>query len=171
MTRPHPSFSTLTIGELQKILQRPKELRLTYDFNNLLCSTNSNDCFSSTAFLHYVIQIANQCLSTMADRQTPSEIKAMKKPNTKKQQVSRSKCFCSCCSHQHPLGSKEQRRPATKAANSPNAEICALLQMPQSIPKQDMLTGVSEEISTPQGTSLMNNSRMNRASDSDVHNK
>lgn len=171
MTRPNPSFSTLTIGELQKILQRPKELRLTYDFNNLLRSTHSNDCFSSTAFLHYVIQISNQCLSTIADRQTSLEMKAMKKPNTKKQQVSRSKCFCSCCSHQHPLGSKEQRRPTNKATNSPNAEICALLQMPQSIPKQDMLAGASEEMSTSQGTVTINNNRMNRILDSDVHNK
>ena len=33
---------------------------------------------------------------------------------------------------------KEQRRPSTKASNSPNTEICALLQMPQSIPSQDI---------------------------------
>jgi hypothetical protein len=146
----------LTIGELQKIFQRPKELRLTYDFNNLSRTTYINDSLSSTAFLHYVIQMANQCLSTIADRQLQLEMKTMKKPNTKKQQTPRSKCFCSCCSHQHPLGPKEQKRPSTKAANSPNVEICTLLQMPQSIPTQDMLIGANEEISMLQ-TSLQGN--------------
>ncbi|CAF0946078.1 unnamed protein product [Adineta steineri] len=53
MTRLNSSFLTLTIGELQKLLQRPKELRLTYDFNNLSRTTNMNDSSSSTTFLHY----------------------------------------------------------------------------------------------------------------------
>jgi hypothetical protein len=155
MSRLNPSFSILTIGELQKILQRPKELRLTYDFNNLSRTTHMNDSLSSTAFLHYVIQMANQCLSTIADRQSQIEMKTMKKPNTKKQQTSRSKCYCSCCSHQHSLGSKEQRRPSTKSSNSPNVEICALLQMPQSIPTQDISIGTNEEISILQGNATI----------------
>ena len=159
MTRPNPSFSILTIGELHKIFQRPKELRLTYDFNHFLRSTNSNEVLSSTAFLHYIIQTASQCLSTMVDPQTQVDMKTMKKSNTKKQQISRSKCFCSCCTHQHPLGLKEQRRPTTKSTNSPNTDICALLQMPQTIP-------TSEEISTFQGNMI--NNRMNN---NDVHNK
>jgi uncharacterized protein with WD repeat len=83
-------------------------------------------------------------------------MKTTKKTNTKKQQTSRSKCFCSCCSHQHSLGPKDQRRPSAKAANSPNAEICALLQMPQSIPTQDMIMNTNDEISTAQ-TSLQGN--------------
>lgn len=156
ITRHNSSFSTLTIGELQKLLQRPKELRLIYDFNNLSRTTNINDSSSSTAFLHYVIQMANQCLTTIADRQSQLEMKITKKPATKKQQLSRSKCFCSCCSHQHPLGGKDQRRPLAKAANSPNAEICALLQMPQSIPTQDMIMGGNDDILTVQ-TSLQGN--------------
>jgi hypothetical protein len=156
MSRFNPSFSTLTIGELQKLLQRPKELRLVYDFTNLSRMNNMNDSSSSTAFLHYVIQMANQCLTTIADRQLQLEMKTIKKPNTKKQQTSRSKCYCSCCSHQHLLGTKDQRRPSAKAANSPNAEICALLQMPQSIPTQDMMISANDEISTVQ-TSLQSN--------------
>ena len=150
MTRVNNIYSTLTIGELQKLLQRPKELRLTYDFNNLTRTSNINDTSSSTAFLHYVIQMANQCLASIADRQTQLEMKITKKSNTKKQQTSRSKCFCSCCSHQHPINTKEQRRPAAKATNSPNAEICALLQMPQSIPTQDMMIPSNDEILTVQ---------------------
>jgi len=146
----------LTIGELQKLLQRPKELRLIYDFNNLSRTTNINDSSSSTAFLHYVIQMANQCLTTIADRQSQLEMKTTKKSTTKKQQTSRSKCYCSCCSHQHSLGTKDPRRPSAKAANSPNAEICALLQMPQSIPSQDMLIGANDDIATMQ-TSLQGN--------------
>jgi hypothetical protein len=152
VTRLNPLFSTLTIGELQKLFQRPKEIRLIYDFNNLSRTTNINDSLSPTAFLHYVIQMANQCLTTIADRQSQLEMKTTKKPTTKKQQTSRSKCYCSCCSHQHPIGPKEQRRPSAKAANSPNAEICALLQMPQSIPTQDMMTGANDDISIVQSS-------------------
>ena len=156
MTRLNPSFLTLTVGELQKLLQRPKELRLIYDFNNLSRINNMNDSSSPTAFLHYVIQMANQCLTTIADRQLQLEMKTIKKTNTKKQQTSRSKCYCSCCSHQHPFNTKDPRRPSTKAANSPNAEICALLQMPQSIPPQDMMIGANDDILTVQ-TSLQGN--------------
>ncbi len=150
ITRTNPLFSTLTIGELQKLLQRPKELRLIYDFNNL-SRTNTNES-SPTAFLHYVIQMANQCLTSIAERQLQTEIKTAKKTNTKKQQISRSKCYCSCCPY-HQLNIKDQRRPLTKAANSPNAELCAFLQMPQSIPPQDF---ANEDILTVQ-TSLNNN--------------
>jgi len=96
--------------------------------------------------------MANQCLTTIADRQSQLEMKTTKKPTTKKQQTSRSKCYCSCCSHQHPMGPKEQRRPSAKAANSPNAEICALLQMPQSIPTHDMMTGANDDISIVQSS-------------------
>lgn len=169
MTRPNLSFSTLTIGELHKIFQRPKELRLSYDFNQLLRSTNSNDFSSSTGFLHYIIQTANQCLSTMTDRQIQVDMKTVKKPSTKKQQILRSKCICSCCSHQHSLGMKEQRRPTTKAANSPNTDISTLLQTPQSIPYKDMMLGASEEISTFQDSLI--NSRMNKTLDTDAHKK
>jgi hypothetical protein len=111
--------------------------------------------------------MANQCLTSIAERQLQTEIKTVKKPNTKKQQISRSKCYCSCCSYhqQHQLGIKDQRRPSTKAANSPNAEICALLQMPQSIPTQDYS---NEDILTVQ-TSLNNNT--NLLTDGDLHNK
>jgi hypothetical protein len=156
ITRAHPACSTLTVGELQKLCQRPKELRLIYDFNNLtranpVTEAVSTPSSSHTAFLHYVIQMANQCLTAINERQCPSETKTTKKTNAKKQQTSRSKCYCSCCSHQHPLGPKEQRRPSAKAANSPNAEICALLQMPQSIPSQDLLIGANEEIGAIQG--------------------
>jgi hypothetical protein len=158
LSRLNPSFSTLTIGELQKLLQRPKELRLIYDFNSLSRTNNMCDPSSPTAFLHYVIQMANQCLTAIADRQLQSEIKTTKKTNTKKQQTSRSKCYCSCCSHQHQLGAKEQRRPSAKAANSPNAEICAFLQMPQSIPPQDMIIGANDDIATVQ-TSLQGKNR------------
>ncbi|CAF1109270.1 unnamed protein product [Adineta ricciae] len=170
MTRVNNIYSTLTIGELQKLLQRPKELRLTYDFNNLTRTSNINDTSSSTAFLHYVIQMANQCLTSIADRQTQLEMKITKKSNTKKQQTSRSKCFCSCCSHQHPINTKEQRRPAAKATNSPNAEICALLQMPQSIPTQDMMIPSNDEILTVQ-TSFSGNktNSTNKVLDGDLH--
>jgi hypothetical protein len=157
ITRLHPSCSTLTVGELQKLCQRPKELRLIYDFNSLLRTSNVNDSPSasaSTAFLHYVIHMANQCLTAINDRQCQSEMKTTKKTNSKKQQTSRSKCYCSCCSHQHQLPTKEQRRPSAKATNSPNAEICALLQMPQSIPTQDMIMGNNDDISTLQGMTL-----------------
>ena len=168
ITRINPLFSTLTIGELQKLLQRPKEFRLSYDFNNL-SRTNTNESSSTppTAFLHYVIQMANQCLTSIAERQLQTEMKIAKKPNTKKQQTSRSKCYCSCCSyhHQHQLGNKDQRRPSTKTTNSPNAEICALLQMPQTIPTQDFS---NDDILTVQ-TSLNNNT--NLISDVDLHNK
>ncbi|CAF0758702.1 unnamed protein product [Rotaria sp. Silwood1] len=172
ITRNNSLFSTLNIGELQKLLQRPKELRLIYDFNNLSRTTNTNDCISSTSFLHYVIQMTNQCLTAMADRQSQLEMKTTKKTNTKKQQISRSKCYCSCCTHQHPLNTKEQRRPSAKAANSPNAEICALLQMPQSIPTQDMMIGTNDDILTVQ-TSLQGNmaNNTNKVSDGDLHNK
>ncbi|CAF0866233.1 unnamed protein product [Adineta steineri] len=173
MTRLNSSFLTLTIGELQKLLQRPKELRLTYDFNNLSRTTNMNDSSSSsTTFLHYVIQMANQCLTSIADRQSQLEMKTTKKINTKKQQTSRSKCFCSCCSHQHPINTKEQRRPPTKATNSPNAEICALLQMPQSIPSQDMMMNSNDDVLTVQ-TSLQGNitNNTNKLLDGDLHNK
>jgi len=171
ITRSNPLFSTLTIGELQKLLQRPKELRLIYDFNNL-SRTNPNESSSSsspTAFLHYVIQMANQCLTSIAERQLQTEIKIVKKPNTKKQQILRSKCYCSCCPyhHQHQFNIKDQRRSSTKASNSPNAEICALLQMPQSIPNQDFS---NEDILTVQ-TSLNNNNNTNLISDGDLHNK
>ena len=88
-------------------------------------------------------------------------MKTMKKVNTKKQQTSRSKCYCSCCSHQHALGTKEQRRPSTKAANSPNSEICALLQMPQSIPTQDVIISGSDEITTAQISLQGNNMSSN----------
>ncbi len=151
----------MTIGELQKLLQRPKELRLIYDFNNLSRTTNINDSSSSTAFLHYVIQMANQCLTSIADRQSQLDMKTTKKSTTKKQQISRSKCFCSCCSHQHQLGTKDPRRPSTKAANSPNTEICALLQMPQSIPTQDMIIGANDDILTVQ-TSLQGNDTIHK---------
>ncbi|UJR35597.1 hypothetical protein I4U23_028348 [Adineta vaga] len=172
MTRINSICSTLTIGELQKLLQRPKEVRLTYDFNNLSRTTNINDTSSSTAFLHYVIQMANQCLTSIVDRQTQLEMKTTKKSNTKKQQTSRSKCFCSCCSHQHPINSKEQRRPSAKATNSPNAEICALLQMPQSIPSQDTMIPTNEDILTVQ-TSFSGNktNNINKLSDGDLHPK
>ncbi|CAF3386625.1 unnamed protein product [Rotaria sp. Silwood1] len=172
ITRNNSLFSTLNIGELQKLLQRPKELRLIYDFNNLSRTTNTNDCITSTSFLHYVIQMTNQCLTAMADRQSQLEMKTTKKTNTKKQQISRSKCYCSCCTHQHPLNTKEQRRPSAKAANSPNAEICALLQMPQSIPTQDMMIGTNDDILTVQ-TSLQGNmaNNTNKVSDGDLHNK
>ncbi|CAF3382068.1 unnamed protein product [Rotaria sp. Silwood1] len=172
ITRNNSLFSTLNIGELQKLLQRPKELRLIYDFNNLSRTTNTNDCISSTSFLHYVIQMTNQCLTAMADRQSQLEMKTTKKTNTKKQQISRSKCYCSCCTHQHPFNTKEQRRPSAKAANSPNAEICALLQMPQSIPTQDMMIGTNDDILTVQ-TSLQGNmaNNTNKVSDGDLHNK
>ncbi|CAF2380202.1 unnamed protein product [Rotaria sp. Silwood2] len=172
ITRNNSLFSILTIGELQKLLQRPKELRLIYDFNNLSRTTNTNDCMSPTSFLRYVIQMANQCLTAMADRQSQLEMKTTKKPSTKKQQTSRSKCYCSCCTHQHPLNTKEQRRPSAKAANSPNAEICALLQMPQSIPTQDMMIGTNDDILTVQ-TSLQGNmaNNTNKVSDGDLHNK
>jgi hypothetical protein len=100
--------------------------------------------------------MANQCLTTIADRQSQLEMKTTKKSTTKKQQISRSKCFCSCCSHQHPLSTKDQRRPSAKATNSPNAEICALLQMPQSIPTQDMIISANDDILTVQ-TSLQGN--------------
>lgn len=151
ITRLQSFSSTLTIGELHKICQRPKELRLVYDFNNLLKTANPNDSSSSTAFLHYVIQMANQCLTSMNDRQSQSESKTTKKSNGKKQQTNRSKCFCSCCSHQHTIAPKEQRRPMNKASNSPNAEICALLQMPQSIPSQDIIVSATDDISAIQG--------------------
>ncbi|CAF0720324.1 unnamed protein product [Rotaria sordida] len=172
LTRNNSLFSTLTIGELQKLLQRSKELRIIYDFNNLSRITNTNDCISSTSFLHYVIQMANQCLTAMADRQSQLEMKTTKKTNTKKQQTSRSKCYCSCCTHQHALNTKEQRRPSAKTANSPNAEICALLQMPQSIPTQDMMIGTNDDILTVQ-TSLQGNmtNNTNKVSDGDLHNK
>ena len=154
ITRLNPSFSTLTVGELQKFCQRPKELRLIYDFNHLSRTNPGND--SSTAFLHYVIQTANQCLTAIHDRQAQCDMKTTKKPNAKKQQILRSKCFCSCCSHHHPAGPREQRRPFAKATSSPNAEICALLQMPQSIPSQDMISATNDEISALQ-TSLQGN--------------
>lgn len=156
ITRTNILFSTFTIGELQKLLQRSKELRLSYDFNNLIRTTNSNDSISPTSFLHYVIQTANQCLSVMADRQSQLEMKTPKKTTTKKQQISRSKCFCSCCPHQHILGTKEQRRPLTKASNSPNTEISTLLQMPQSIPTKDVTNTTDDDILTMQ-TSLQSN--------------
>lgn len=170
ITRSNPLFSTLTIGELQKLFQRPKEIRLTYDFNNLI-RTNTNEPTSSssttTAFLHYVIQIANQCLTSIAERQTQNEIKTAKKPNGKKQQTSRSKCYCSCCSYhqQHQSNIKDQKRVLPKAANSPNAEICALLQMPQTIPTQDFS---NEDMLTVQ-TSL--NTNTNPTTDGDLQNK
>jgi hypothetical protein len=111
--------------------------------------------------------MANQCLTSIAERQIQTEIKTAKKTNTKKQQTSRSKCYCSCCSyhHQHQFNIKDQRRPTAKTSNSPNAEICALLQMPQSIPPQDFS---NEDILTVQ-TSLNNNTNM--ISDGDLHNK
>lgn len=171
ITRHHPSSSVLNIGELHKLCQRPKELRLVYDFTNLYRTNSTNDTSSSsTAFLHYVIQMANQCLTAINDRQCSSESKITKKSNAKKQQLSRSKCFCSCCSHQHPLGGKEQRRPSTKAANSPNAEICALLQMPQSIPTQDMIINGNDDLSTLQNHSTTNHNT-NVVSNVDSHNK
>lgn len=114
--------------------------------------------------------MANQCLTTINDRQCSSESKITKKSTTKKQQLSRSKCFCSCCSHQHSLGGKEQRRPSTKAANSPNAEICALLQMPQSIPTQDMIINGNDDLSTLQNHSTTN-LNTNIVSNVDSHNK
>ncbi|CAF2952983.1 unnamed protein product [Rotaria sp. Silwood2] len=168
ITRTNPLFSTLTIGELQKLLQRPKEIRLIYDFNNLSRTNTNESSSSSTTFLHYIIQIANQCLTSIAERQSQTEMKKSKKTNTKKQQISRSKCYCSCCSyhHQHQSANKDQRRTSTKAANSPNAEICALLQMPQTIPNQDFS---NEDILTVQ-TSL-NNNNTNSISDGDLHNK
>ncbi|CAF2521056.1 unnamed protein product [Rotaria sp. Silwood2] len=168
ITRTNPLFSTLTIGELQKLLQRPKEIRLIYDFNNLSRTNTNESSSSSTTFLHYIIQIANQCLTSIAERQSQTEMKTSKKTNTKKQQISRSKCYCSCCSyhHQHQSANKDQRRTSTKAANSPNAEICALLQMPQTIPNQDFS---NEDILTVQ-TSL-NNNNTNSISDGDLHNK
>jgi hypothetical protein len=164
ITRSNPLFSTLTISELQKLLQRPKELRLIYDFNNLSRS-NPNESSSPTAFLHYVIQMANQCLTSIAERPAQTENKAaQKKTNTKKQQVSRSKCYCSCCPyhHQQQLHIKDQRRPSAKTTHSPNAEICAFLQMPQSIPMQDFS---NEDLLTVQ-TSFNNNTI-----DGDLHNK
>ncbi|CAF0889864.1 unnamed protein product [Rotaria sp. Silwood1] len=168
ITRTNPLFSTLTIGELQKLLQRPKEIRLVYDFNNLSRMNTNESSSSTTTFLHYVIQIANQCLTSIAERQSQTEMKTSKKTNTKKQQTSRSKCYCSCCSyhHQHQLINKDQKRTSTKTANSPNAEICALLQMPQTIPNQDFS---NEDILTVQ-TSL-NNNNTNTISDGDLHNK
>lgn len=172
INRVNPLFSTLTIGELQKLLQRPKEIRLIYDFNNLSRTSatelsSSSSSLPSTTFLHYVIQIANQCLTSIAERQLQTEMKTAKKPNTKKQQTSRSKCYCSCCSyhHQHQFGAKDQKKPIAKAATSPNAEICALLQMPQTIPTQEFTT---EDILTVQ-TSFNNNG--NPLSDGDLHNK
>ena len=108
--------------------------------------------------------MANQCLTSIAERQSQTEIKTSKKPNTKKQQILKSKCYCSCCPYhqQHQLNLKDQRRPSTKAANSPNTEICALLQMPQSIPPQDYS---NEDVLTVQ-TSINTNHP-----DGDLHNK
>lgn len=162
MTRTNPLLSTLTIGELQKLLQRPKELRLIYDFNNL-SRANTNEP-SPTAFLHYVIQMANQCLTSIAERQLQTETKTARKTNTKKQQNARSKCYCSCCPYhqQCQLNIKDQRRPITKASNSPNTEICALLQMPQSIPPQDY---TNEDMLTVQTTSNNNLNEGNRQID------
>ncbi|CAF0979180.1 unnamed protein product [Rotaria magnacalcarata] len=172
ISRTNSLFSTLTIGELQKLLQRTKELRLNYDFTSLLRTSNATDCVSPAYFLHYVIQTANQCLTTMADRQSQSEIKTTKKPNTKKQQISKSKCFCSCCSHQHSLSTKEPRRSSVKAANSPNTEMCALLPMSQSISTQDMIISAHDDIFT-MTNSLQNNMNNNisKVSDGDSHNK
>jgi hypothetical protein len=90
-------------------------------------------------------------------------MKTAKKTNTKKQQTLRSKCYCSCCSH-HQFSIKDQRRPSAKAVHSPNAEICALLQMPQSIPPQDFS---NEDILTVQ-TSFNNNTHL--MPDGDLHN-
>lgn len=163
MTRTNPLLSPLTIGELQKLLQRPKELRLIYDFNNL-SRANTNNEPSPTAFLHYVIQMANQCLTSIAERQLQTETKTARKTNTKKQQIARAKCYCSCCPYhqQHQLNIKDPRRPVTKASNSPNTEICALLQMPQSIPPQDY---TNEEMLTVQTASNNNLNEGNRQID------
>ncbi|CAF5098020.1 unnamed protein product, partial [Rotaria sp. Silwood1] len=79
ITRTNPLFSTLTIGELQKLLQRPKEIRLVYDFNNLSRMNTNESSSSTTTFLHYVIQIANQCLTPIAERQSQTEMKTSKK--------------------------------------------------------------------------------------------
>lgn len=131
-------YSTFTIGELQKLLQRPKEFRLIYDFSNLSRSTTNES--SPIAFLHYVIQMANQCLTSIAERQVQIDSKTSKKPITKKQQQTlKSKCYCSCCPYhqQHQINIKDQRRITTKTTISPNTELCAFLQMPQSIPPQD----------------------------------
>ncbi|CAF4413368.1 unnamed protein product [Rotaria socialis] len=172
ISRANSLFSTLTIGELQKLLQRTKELRLNYDFTSLLRTSNATDCVSPASFLHYVIQTANQCLTTMADRQSQSEIKTTKKTNTKKQQISKSKCFCSCCSHQHSFSTKDQRRSSVKAANSPNTEMCALLPMSQSMSTQDMITSAHDDIFT-MTNSLQNhmNNNISKVSDGDSHNK
>ncbi|CAF0992985.1 unnamed protein product [Adineta steineri] len=166
MTRINSLFSTLTIGELQKLLQRPKELRLIYDFNNL-SRTNTNE--SSSTYLHYVIQIANQCLTSIAERQLQTEMKTAKKTNTKKQQILRSKCYCTCCSHHHhQLNTKDQKRSSTKFNNSSNTDICALLQKAQSIPAEEFL---NEDILTVQTSSNNINNNANLISDGDLHNK
>lgn len=128
---------------------------------------NTNES-SSTAFLHYVIQMANQCLTSIAERQLQTEMKTSKKSNTKKQQISKSKCYCSCCSyHQqhHQINTKDQKRPLIKTSISPNTEICALLKMPQTILNQDFS---NDDILTVQ-TSLNNNT--NIVSDGDLLNK
>jgi len=103
--------------------------------------------------------MANQCLTSIAERQLQTEIKTTKKPTTKKQQILRSKCYCSCCSyhHQHQFNFKDPRRSSIKASHSPNTDICALLQMPQSIPPQDMMINGTDDILTVQ-TSLQGNS-------------
>ncbi|CAF4136831.1 unnamed protein product [Adineta steineri] len=166
MTRINSLFSTLTIGELQKLLQRPKELRLIYDFNNL-SRTNTNEL--SSTYLHYVIQIANQCLTSIAERQLQTEMKTAKKTNTKKQQILRSKCYCTCCSHHHhQLNTKDQKRSSTKVNNSSNTDISALLQKAQSIPAEEFL---NEDILTVQTSSNNINNNANLISDGDLHNK
>ena len=145
ITRLNPLLSTLTVGELQKLLQRPKELRLTYDFHNALRSNGNHEWSSSTTFLHYTIQMANQCLAAIADRQSQVDTKTTKRPSAKKQQTSRSKCVCSCCSHhQHSPFAKDQRRPSNKTSHSPNNEIFTLLHMPN----HDTSVAMNDDIST-----------------------
>ncbi|CAF1174340.1 unnamed protein product [Adineta ricciae] len=159
ITRSNSLFSNLTIGELQKLLQRPKELRLLYDFLPL---SRANTTDSPNAFLHYVIQIANQCLTSLAERQAQTEMKTAKKINTKKQQTVRSKCYCSCCAH-HQLSNKDQRRPSTKMTSSPNTDLCSLLQIPQATTSQE---SSNEDILTVQ-TSF--NKNLNLTSDGELH--
>ncbi|UJR10374.1 hypothetical protein I4U23_014579 [Adineta vaga] len=81
INRINPLFSSLTIGELQKLLQRPKELRLLYDFHNL---SHTNSTESPNTFINTKKQqtLRSKCYcSCCAHHQLNS--KDQRRPSTK----------------------------------------------------------------------------------------
>ncbi|CAF0807539.1 unnamed protein product [Didymodactylos carnosus] len=132
ISRTNNFLSSLTIGQIHKMFQRPKELRFVYDFTRRNNIANKDE--DDLTFLHYIIQLANQCLVNLT---VQKETKTMTKKSTKKQ---RTKCLCSCCNHHGKDNNRRITPTTTKIVSNSNEknliknDVNILLQTPKQLP-------------------------------------